>query len=194
MSISITTQILLAHVAYMKEYRGITSGDEPFDGGSYPASGKGDVNNFLVMKDGRYYGFVEPNSKNKKKPDKAPTPINIKRLGAKSTDIKIDDVCVVFFARDYTTGTCKNGMVIVGCYLNGTVYKDYQSPTAISGHGYNLSCDATQAFLFAEQDRKEIMVSNTRPMVLYGFLSNTGRQVTTKKDIVDLINRLIQRP
>lgn len=102
-------KIVYFRVGWMKNYNGLYK-DSIQHGGSYNKDNIGhEIYNFQNI-DNKYYGFVQVIHGGS---------INIARIGEPTTDKYIEDVLVVFVAKDGY-----NGQKIVGWYLNSTVFKD----------------------------------------------------------------------
>lgn len=109
--------LVFFNVGWMREYRGISSGDQIVSGGAYIAEHGigGEILNFLPIH-GRLYGCVQ-------------TPrggqVNLERLGGMPTDEHLDDVTIVWTARRPEGGT-----VVVGWYRNARIYRYHQEQTS----------------------------------------------------------------
>ncbi len=102
--------------------------------------------NFKPIKE-RYYGYVRV-SKNRQ--------INLKRLGANSTDDRIDGVTIIWTARHPETG----GSLIIGWYKNATVFRNYQEPSKSLNRkwqdhniGYCMVAKSSEAKLLSQDER-----------------------------------------
>ena len=105
---------LFCNVGWMKDYKGQNENDKIVGGGSYVEKEETgyEVCNFAPYKN-RMYGYVKP-SRGKK--------INIDHLGADKNDDRIENVNVIWTAKDPN----RSGTFIVGEYKNATVYREYQ--------------------------------------------------------------------
>ena len=105
---------LFCNIGWMKYYRGQNDNDKLVGGGSYVAAQRhgGEVCNFAPYED-QIYGYVRlPHKRGK---------ININKLGAQKDDSYIENMNVIWTAKDPWGGTC-----IVGWYKNATVYREFQ--------------------------------------------------------------------
>lgn len=106
--------MIFFNVGWMRNYKGLDSAnDRIVGGGSYiQKQGFGhEILNFQPY-DGYMYGFVQ-----------AKGGINIKRLGGSETDSEVNDILVVWVARNPRGGT-----FIVGWYDKATIYQTLQMP------------------------------------------------------------------
>lgn len=116
---------LFCNIGWMEHYKGQTSKDQITGGGSYVAEeGRGhEVCNFAPYRK-NVYGYVQPAGKQ----------IRIDRLGADPEDESISDITVIWTATQPDGGT-----VVVGWYINATVYRHYVNfdkvPTLHSSNG-----------------------------------------------------------
>jgi hypothetical protein len=129
----------------MKNYRGKTRVDIPFGAGSFVDENEdgGEVYNFYPMGK-KYYGFARIQG------DKS---IRLTRLGATNTDEKIDNVTVVFFAKNKLLG---GGQYIVGWYKNAILFKNTQLfPKSKRNYHpwYNCMANIKDSYLVKEEDR-----------------------------------------
>lgn len=97
----------------MRKYQGLDSSNDQIVGGGAYVQEHGFGHEIFNFKphEGYMYGFVQ-----------AKSIINIKRLGGLESDSSINDILVVWVARDP-----KGGTYIVGWYDQATVYRDYQT-------------------------------------------------------------------
>ncbi len=107
--------IIFLRTAWMIDYKGVTEIDEPTGAGSYVADNKDgmEVANFFPV-GSKYYGFARIRKGNN---------LRIERLGAKKSDEVIDDVTVVFFAKNPHLG----GQFVVGWYDKAKLYRSCQT-------------------------------------------------------------------
>lgn len=96
---------------------------------------------------GRHYGYVRV-SKDRQ--------INIDRLGAKSTDDKLDKVTIVWTAKHPDTG----GTHIIGWYKNATLFRYYQEPAKSLNRkwkqhilGYCMTAKTSDSKLLSKDER-----------------------------------------
>lgn len=112
-------KVIFARIGFMKYYQGPQIGDEtPIAGGGYNREELGhEVFNFKPV--GRnMYGYFHPHMK-------PPYNINLKRIDPTSKDDYVENVLVIFFAKDPNGG----GQVIVGWYKDARVYRSFQKPS-----------------------------------------------------------------
>lgn len=104
--------VVFCNIAWMKNYRGITDEDQPYNGGSFVEENNDamEQKNFLPI-NGKCYGFVMHRGQ-----------LHIERLDrtAIKTDV-LDDVTVVWVATD------DKSRKIVGWYENAEMYRDWQT-------------------------------------------------------------------
>jgi hypothetical protein len=107
--------IIFFNIGWMTKYQGKTKFDDIIGGGMNVWKTKygHEIFNFLNC-DGYCYGYVQPSNYSYK--------IKIERLGASIKDDSLENVLVVWTARNPDKG----GVYIVGWYENATVYRDYQ--------------------------------------------------------------------
>lgn len=110
-------KFIFFRIAWMNNYRGITSTDIPIGAGSYVKenSDGGEVYNFWPYKD-KLYAFARIQK------DRG---LRIERLGAKSEQPFIENVTAVFFATNPVTG----GQKVVGWISNATLYRNARKHT-----------------------------------------------------------------
>lgn len=114
-------KIIFFNTGWMDFYNGVSNLDTLKGGGKHVEreGWGGEIMNFKNV-NGRVYGYVQP--KIDKKYGNYST-IKLEKLGAAVTDEKIDNITVVWTAKDpYNRGT-----YIVGWYLNATVFR-YEQP------------------------------------------------------------------
>ena len=114
-------KILFLNVGWMKSYQGLWN-DRIKGGGAYVQEhGYGhEIFNFKPY-EGYLYGFVQVKGL-----------LNIERLGAKKNDNFVENVLVIWVAREPVGGT-----VIIGWYNNATVYGKLQPPPKGSNREYH---------------------------------------------------------
>lgn len=140
----IKMKVLFCNIGWMKKYNGI-DGDSLERGGAYNDSKTGhEVCNFTNMK-GYVYGYVRSSGK-----------INITNLGASKDNQYIEGVTVI-----WTAGPESGGTVIVGWYINATVYRDETYFESTSGlhkknkiEFYRIKADFEDAYLLPVNERK----------------------------------------
>jgi hypothetical protein len=126
--------LLFCNIGWMEKYRGISRTDKIVGGGKYVRDeGRGlEVCNFHAYRR-KVFGYVQP----------VGDQIKLERLGATSDDAAVQNVDVVVTARRPGGGT-----VIVGWFLNATVYRAFQNlvdastlhrDNEISGYRYSAS-------------------------------------------------------
>lgn len=106
-------------VGWMDRYQGLIAGDEIKHGGDFVRRNQfgHEVFNFRPYK-GQVLGFVQPPGR---APLEADRKINIGRLGARSDEVSVSGVFVIWVAK------CDgDGQVIVGWYRNATVHRFWQ--------------------------------------------------------------------
>ena len=140
-------KVLFARVGYMKFYKGPQIGDEkPIGGGSYNENEiGGEAYNFTEIND-FIYGYFQPHMQE-------PYDINLQRIEKDFDDDSIDNVLVIWFA----TNPIEKGQIIIGWYINATVYRHIQEDGDLSGRGYkhfNIKVNAKDAFLLPISNRK----------------------------------------
>lgn len=115
-------KILFFNIAWMDYYQGNTN-DKMQGGGKHieKYGWGGEMFNFKPSKN-RMYGYVQVGGR-----------ININRLGAKSSDEKIEGTTIIWVAKEPFSG----GNYIVGWYENATVYRNVQEPKRNSNRSWN---------------------------------------------------------
>ncbi|HEY5537002.1 MAG TPA: DUF3883 domain-containing protein [Ignavibacteria bacterium] len=105
---------IFLRIAWMKYYQGVKVDDIPTGAGSWVEEHHdgGEVYNFLPF-EGRYYGFARIQNDRK---------LTLERLGAKPQENYVDNITIVFFAKNPQTG----GQYIVGWYKNAKLYREVQ--------------------------------------------------------------------
>ena len=135
---------IFLRIAWMKEYRGVTEDDIPAGAGSYVEENDdgGEVYNFYPV-NGKVYGYARVQSAKS---------IRIERLGVNKHDEKIDNITIVFFAKNKLLG----GQYVVGYYKNATLYRNVQRVSKNLRNGYvwyNCITDQKNAVLIEPQQR-----------------------------------------
>src|ERR1700722_18521179 len=107
-------KILFLRVAWMKRYRGHKSYDAPLGGGKHidEYGDGGEVYNYLNVS-GKAFAYTRPET------------INIRKLGASSKDEFLNNVTVVWFAKNPDF----KGQFIVGWFKKATVFRKKQKKT-----------------------------------------------------------------
>ncbi len=115
-------KILFFNTAWMDRYQG-NSDDKMQGGGKHieKYGWGGEMFNFKPSKN-KMYGYVQVGGR-----------INLNRLGAKSSDEKIEGVTIIWVAKEPFSG----GNYIVGWYENATVYRNVQEPKRSSNRNWN---------------------------------------------------------
>jgi len=109
-------KIIFCNIAWMDFYNGI-SNDKMTGGGKHiDEYGWGAEMFNFKPNNGKYFGYVRV-SKDRQ--------INLNRLGAKSTDYKLNGITIVWTAKHPDTG----GTHIVGWYKNASLFRNYQEPS-----------------------------------------------------------------
>jgi len=124
-----SNKIVFFNTGWMDFYKGV-SNDTITGGGKFVMEeGYGhEMYNFLEFQ-GHYYGYVQP------KIDKKygnPSTIKLEKLGCSKSDEMVDNVTVVWTARNPING----GTYIVGWYLNATVFRYEQDSPKNSNRKY----------------------------------------------------------
>ncbi|MBK7403090.1 MAG: DUF3883 domain-containing protein [Phycisphaerales bacterium] len=107
-------RMVFLRTAWMKHYNGVTKDDLPVNGGSYVEQNRngGEVYNFRSVK-GRHYGYAQVSPSGR---------IDLKRIDPSASDGRLDDVLVVWLARDDR----QDATVIIGWYRAATLYSGWQ--------------------------------------------------------------------
>ncbi|SRR6266404_2661399 len=139
-------KVLLARVGFMKYYKGPKPGDEkPIGGGSYNIERIGhEAYNFLDI-GGTVYGYFQPHMKLGEE-------INLGRIEQGCADDKIDSVLVIWFA----TKPKDRGQVVIGWYVNATVFRSIQSPDLLplrKNYNYNIKARKDDSVLLGISER-----------------------------------------
>lgn len=143
-------RVLFARIGYMKFYQGPQKGDEkPIGGGSYNKKNIGhEAYNFKEI-NGSVFGYFQPYVK---KPYEN-IHVNLKRIDPQCTDSDINDVLVIFFAKNPISG----GQVIIGWYKKAKVYSFFQDSTKMKERNefsYNIETNINEAVLLPIRNRK----------------------------------------
>ena len=138
------TRYIFLRIAWMKEYQGSTDDDIPTGAGSYVKLNQdgGEVYNFLPIK-GSFYGFAQIHKGNN---------LRIEKLGAASDEELVDNITIIWFARNPQTG----GQYIVGWYKKATLYRQVQQmqKRLRKEHNYFLAkADIKNSYLVPVEDR-----------------------------------------
>jgi len=136
--------IIFLRTAWMIHYQGVTPEDLPSGAGHFVDENLdgGEVMNFLPI-GRRYYGFARL---------QADRSYNLSRLGAGPGEEFVDDVTVVFFAKNPFTG----GQFVVGWYAHARFFKHFQElpDNRRPGHPhYNCYTDRNNAVLLPLRQR-----------------------------------------
>ena len=158
-------RILFCNVAYMQYYDFDLIEEIPKYGGSYVAE-TGDAyekSNFHVCDDGIVRGFVETKYLDSSKSMMYPRKLRIENIDSHYKNAnQIEDVLVIFCAHsDLLKET-----VIVGWYDNATVFRNREH---YNGRQYNLMCQAKDAHLLVDEQRKFIVPRAAKKGNLFGF-------------------------
>lgn len=137
-------RIIFLRIAWMKLYQGLKETDLPSGAGSYVEVNEdgGEVCNFLPIS-GKFYGFARIQG-NKS--------LRIENIGAELEDDRIENILIIFFAKNPETG----GQYIVGWYNNATLYRTVQnlSKNVRQNHyGYNCTTSIKEGHLINVSDR-----------------------------------------
>lgn len=138
---------IFLRIAWMKEYKGVTETDIPSGAGSYVEENEdgGEVYNFYPVKD-KIFGFSRvQGGKN----------IRIERLGTTKQAQEINNVTIVFFAKNDVLG---GGQYVVGWYKNATLYRSVQNVNKSLRNGYaayNSVVNIDDAFLVPTMQRTQ---------------------------------------
>lgn len=143
-------KVLFARVGHMKFYQGPQKGDErPIGGGSYNDDELGhEAYNFKEV-DGKLYGYFQPHMKE-------PYHLNLKRIDPNSETDLVEDVLVVFFAKN----PVGKGQVIIGWYNNALVHKEILRPDnqpQRDNFGYNIVTNKGDTVLLPISKRRYLM-------------------------------------
>lgn len=189
-------RVLFCKTSWMKYYKGPTEDDPASYGGSYVAkNGWGHESwNFVTVKDGYCYGFVEPKrTKNKR------NQLHIERISDRLEDKNIpyiDDVLVVWCAVKE-----KNIVAVVGWYQHARVYRFLQQrpdeQEEDDRSDYNIMAKAEDCVLLPRNKRDKSPWSRVpvsrKTRGLYGFGSamvwyaNENEAQKTVSQFVDTI-------
>ncbi|WP_337828794.1 protein NO VEIN domain-containing protein [Pseudonocardia sp. TMWB2A] len=154
-------KIIYFNIGWMKFYNGPAADDPTLGAHGYLADKKHghEASNFKKTSDNKAQGYRPPGT------DDA---VNIKRLGAKPSDEKIDNVLVVWIARHPKSNVTQ----IVGWYRNATVYRHCrQGEFTINGSRvyHAATCAYKDAYCIPEDARSfQIMSSRQKPGAGFG--------------------------
>ena len=160
-------RLFYCRVAWMKYYKG-RDNDYVINGGSWNPEDKHEIYNFLEC-EGKYHGFVEPGRNSS---------IHVERLGASSKDDHVDDVLVIWLAKNET-----KGQRIVGWYKNATVYRKMQNvPDDVLSKRARKECHffniySEDARLLDVGERNKLVEGIGQKNYWYGDQGETDRQV-----------------
>ena len=138
-------KILFFNTAWMESYQGNID-DKMVGGGKHieKYGWGGEMFNFKPSKN-KLYGYVQVGGK-----------INLDRLGAKSSEDKVENVTIVWTAKRPNSG----GNYVIGWYKNATVYREEQEPIISvernwDGHemGYFVTSKKTDTKLLFTDER-----------------------------------------
>ncbi len=137
-------RFIFLRIAWMEHYQGVKPDDIPIGAGTYVTENAdgGEVYNFYPIRS-KYFGYARIQKGRN---------LRLKRVGANVEDDCIEDVTVVFFARNPETG----GQRIVGWYEHATLFREIQSFSSKQRHHqpwYLTKTDVSNAYLLAKDDR-----------------------------------------
>jgi len=143
-------RVLFARIGYMKFYQGPQKGDEkPIGGGSYNEKNIGhEAFNFKEI-NGNVSGYFQPYVK---KPFEN-IHISLKRIDPQCAEDEINDVLVIFFAKNPISG----GQVIIGWYKKAKVYSFFQDSSKEKERNkfsYNIKANINETVLLPIRNRK----------------------------------------
>lgn len=151
--ISKTPNMVFFNIAYMKEYKGITEDDVPYNGGSYvgETGNAGEKFNFLPYDEEYVYGFMEPGFTKGGWKEGSQKELHIENIDASCRhDDHIDNVIVVMCANSPIV----NKTVIVGWYDSATVYRTVKMFDFGGQRRWMIcKCRIEDAHLVKEKDR-----------------------------------------
>ena len=149
-------RVLFGRVGWMKLYKGPQLDDEkPISGGKYNKAAVGhEAFNFLPIKD-RVFGYFQPQLQPKNRRKLHPSKINLGRIEPGFKSGTLDDVLVIFLARDPRRG----GQRIVGWYKNAKVHRSpLRSPSKERDFfWYFVEADANNATLVPSARRRFVV-------------------------------------
>ena len=171
-------KILFCNIGWMKDYQGQADDDLLIGGGSFVNEHGygGEVTNFYSM-NGNCYGCVRV--------DKKTNSLNLERIEKVNKVDKdfIDDVCVVWVARDPIE---KKGNVIVGWYNNARVYRYKQESSFLeSDSGYWFESNEDNCVLLPFEERDIIC-----PRFKKGFMGRTQYWYADSNESIDFIKSI----
>lgn len=131
-------RIIFCRIGWAEKYNGK---EKLRGGGEYNDENIGsEYLNFKSTK-GKLYGFVQPSGGYH---------IAIEKIDKEYKDKdKIDNVLVIWFAREPVTG----GQYIVGWYKNATVYREFQIDKRVKNRSYNIIASESLSKLLPVGDR-----------------------------------------
>lgn len=154
-------RMIYFNIGWMKRYTGADEDDPTIGAHGYLGKHKhgAEAFNFRFGQDGVLRGYRPPGSREQ---------IKIERLGARRTDQSIDDVAVIWLAREPGTGRT----LIVGWYLNATVHRHAQDgglDLNEERHSYSVETATANARLLPEVARSyPVASSRTSPGAGFG--------------------------
>lgn len=171
-------KILFCNVGWMKGYDGI-DGDSIQRGGSYNNDSIGhEVCNFSNI-NGKVYGYVQPTGRR----------ITVERLGAEKDESCASGITVVWVASPDSGGT-----VVVGWYVNATVYRELQpieNPTELQERHcldtYLISASAADATLLPVSGRKLVI-----PKGVAGGMGRSNIWYADKPENAEIVARVLR--
>ncbi|WP_081620922.1 DUF3883 domain-containing protein [Thioalkalivibrio sp. ALMg13-2] len=172
--------VLVCNVGWMEHYQGLSAGDTIAGGGSYvKEEGRGhEVCNFAPFKK-RLYGYVQPPGEK----------IDIERIGAESHEDSVGGVTVIWTATRPTGGTA-----VIGWYKDATVYRNYQTFSAIPAvqrqngvDGYWISAPLNKGTLLPVDERTlEI------PRQVKGSMGRANVWYADKPESAPIVKRVLE--
>ena len=145
-------RVLFARVGWMKRYRGQQADDEkPIGGGKYNKESVGhEAFNFLPIEN-KILGYFQPQLQPPDRRDRHPSSIRLERIEAGFSGDALDDVLVIFLARNPTLG----GQRIVGWHKSATVHRQAEASSAKERNGFDyfIETSAKNATLVPEARR-----------------------------------------
>ena len=145
-------KMIYFNVGWMKRYAGADNDDPTIGAHGYLGKHKhgAEAFNFRPDQNGLLHGYRPPGSREQTK---------IERLGANRNDQTIDDVAVIWLAREPGTGRT----LIVGWYLNATVFRHAQDgglDLNEARHSYSVETGSGNARLLPEIARSYSVASS----------------------------------
>lgn len=155
--ISKTPNMVFFNIAYMKEYKGITEDDVPFNGGSYvgETGNAGEKYNFSPYDEEYVYGFMEPGFTKGGWKEGFQKELHIENIDPSCRyDDHLNGVIVVMCAYSPVI----NKTVMVGWYDNAVVYRNVQVFKKDNEDRWMIcKCKIEDAHLIEEKDREFII-------------------------------------